>query len=59
MKLSYKALDWSVRVKKKVEEKHILVIFWAIVSVQKMLCFPISTNCRIVTITYSFVIRFE
>ena len=60
MKLRYKALDWSVRVKKKkVEEKHILVIFWAAVSVQEMLCFPVSTSFRILTITCSVMIRFE
>ena len=29
------------------------------VSVQEMLCFPISTICRILTITCSFLIRFE
>ena len=59
MKLRYKALDWSVRVKKKMEEKHILVIFWAAVSVQEMLCFPVSTSFRILPITCSFMIRFE
>ena len=59
MKLRYKALDWSVRVKKKVEEKHILVIFLAAVSVQEMLCFSVSTSFRILTISCSFLIRFE
>ena len=29
------------------------------VSVQEMLCFPVSTICRILTITFSFLIRFE
>ena len=59
MKLRYKALDWSVRVKKKVEEKHILVIFWAAVPVQEMLCFSVLTSFRILAITFSFQIRFE
>ena len=62
MKLRYKALDWSVRVKKKkkkVEEKHILVIFWAAVPVQEMLCFSVLTSFRILAITCSFQIRFE
>ena len=44
------------RVKKKVEEKHILVIFWAAVSVQEMPCFSVLTNFRILAITCSFQI---
>ena len=41
------------------EEKHILVIFWAAVPVQKMLCFVVLTSFRILAITCSFLIRFE
>ena len=45
----------------KMEAKH---KFWkkkiqGTVSVQEMLCFPISTSFRILTITCSFPIRFE
>ena len=41
------------------EEKHILVIFWAAVPVQEMLCFSVLTSFRILAITCSFQIRFE
>ena len=41
------------------EEKHILVIFWAAVPVQKMLCFSVLTSFRILAITCSFLILFQ
>ena len=59
MKLRYKALDWSVRVKKKSgRETHSGHFLGSSLGTGNAL-FCVSTSFRILTITCSFRIRFE